>query len=186
MSVHYFIAIPLPESMRDFLAKWQEELKGKLPYKQWPHQQDLHITLKFLGPVADNKLIALKNKLSAIEHHEQFFVNAGGIGTFGNPEKPRVLWAGAEKTEALSRLYEKAEECGVNAGFSKENRVYRPHITLAKKWTGDPAADHIEQIKTDYTDMKTILVNQVVIYQIHPQKSPKYEVIEKYMLKRDD
>lgn len=186
MSAHYFIAIPLPEKIQILFSKWQEELKGKIPYKQWPYQEDLHITLKFLGPVADNKLTALKNELQTIKNHQAFSINVGGIGTFGNPVKPRVLWAGAEKTEALSSLYEKVEEATVNAGFQKENRAYRPHITLAKKWAEDAASVSIDQIKSDYTDRQTILINHIVIYKIHPQKSPKYEVIEKYMLKRDD
>ena len=185
MAAHYFIAIPLTESIQDFFAVWQEKLKGDLPYKRWPHKQDLHITLKFLGPVADNKLMELKNELAAAAELQEFTIQAGGTGIFGNPQKPRVLWAGVEKSEKLFSLYEKVEEGAVHAGFPREPREYRPHITLAKKWAGNKGMP-VHEIIDDFTECKTLSVTEFVIYRIHPGNSPKYQMIEKYRLQRDD
>ncbi|PAV30106.1 RNA 2',3'-cyclic phosphodiesterase [Virgibacillus profundi] len=183
---HYFIAIPLSSNLQNLFSSWQEEIKGKVFYKQWPEKQDLHITLKFLGAVADNKVLALRKELKKIEELSEFSIEAGSIGTFGNPSKPRVIWAGVDKTESLTNLYAKIETITASIGFPKENREYRPHITLAKKWAGDAAIANLEEIKDQFTAVELLHVNHIVLYRIHPAKSPKYEVVQKYKLKRDE
>lgn len=180
---HYFIAIPLPDSLKEYFSKWQDDLKGKLSYKTWPHKQDMHITLKFLGPVENVKLQQLQKELIEMEQIGSFAINVGTIGTFGNPRKPRVLWAGVEKTNELAVLQERVEDCAIRAGFAKENREYRPHITLAKKWAGDKANEMLAEIIKDYTEQQQLHVTEVVIYQIFPSKNPKYEVVQAYQLK---
>lgn len=179
---HYFIAIPLDHALKDYFSIWQDSLKEQLPYKQWPYKEDLHITLKFLGPVEPNKLNDLINKLKGIEQLKEFELTVGTIGTFGNPLKPRVLWAGVEKTDELVVLHNQVEECAERVGFAKENREYRPHITLAKKWAEGRNDSSLAGIKNKYNDQRKLYVNEVVIYQIFPSRSPKYEIIQTYHL----
>ena len=179
---HYFIAIPLNPALKDYFSKWQDSLKEQLPYKQWPHKQDLHITLKFLGPVEPNKLNDLINELKRIEQLQDFELTVGTIGAFGNPLKPRVLWAGVEKTSELVVLQNQVEQCAGRVGFAKENREYSPHITLAKKWVEGKSSSSLADIKNNYNDQRKLDVNEVVIYQIFPSRSPKYEVIQTYHL----
>lgn len=182
---HYFIAIPLQASFKDYFAKWQAELKNELSYKQWPHYMDLHITLKFLGSVDDSKLQRLKEGLKIIEHNQAFSIDVGGLGTFGNPKKPRVIWVDVNKTGPLALLQQKVESQAENAGFDKENRAYRPHITLAKNWARDfPSNISMEKIKERFSNVQRMAVEEVVLYQIHPERSVKYEVIENFGLRR--
>ncbi|HHW35726.1 MAG TPA: RNA 2',3'-cyclic phosphodiesterase [Bacillales bacterium] len=179
---HYFIAIPLDHALKDYFSQWQDSLKELLSYKQWPHKQDLHITLKFLGPVAPETLKGLINELKSIEQLKEFELNLGTIGTFGNPLKPRVLWAGVEKTDELVVLQNQVEECAGRAGFAKEKRECRPHITLAKKWAEGSDNGSLANIKNNYNDQRKLYVNEVVIYQIFLNRSPKYEIIHTYHL----
>lgn len=179
---HYFIAIPLNHFLKDYFSHWQDSLKEQLSYKVWPHKQDLHITLKFLGPVGSDTVKDLKNELRSIQQLKSFELNVGTIGTFGNPEKPRVLWAGVEKTNELALLQNQVEECAGRVGFTKENREYRPHITLAKKWSEGSANRSVDAIKNGYKEKQKLSVDEVVIYQIFSSRSPKYEVVETYCL----
>lgn len=179
---HYFIAIPLDHALKDYFSIWQDSLKEQLSYKEWPHKQDLHITLKFLGPVAPETLKGLIHELKTIEQLKEFELTVGTIGTFGNPLKPRVLWAGVEKTDELVVLQYQVEECAGRIGFAKENREYRPHITLAKKWAEGRNNGSLADIKNKYNDQRKLYVNEVVIYQIFPSRSPKYEIIQTYHL----
>lgn len=181
---HYFIAIPLPKSLKEYFTKWQDGLKNVLSYKQWPHYEDLHITLKFLGAVDDSKLQRLKKELKIIEHTKAFSIDVGELGTFGNPEKPRVLWAGVDKTESLAELQQKVEALVTNVGFAQENRPYRPHITLAKKWTGGSATISLEDMKQKFSNVRRMAVEEIVLYQINPGRSVKYEVIANFGLER--
>ncbi|WP_067727032.1 RNA 2',3'-cyclic phosphodiesterase [Oceanobacillus damuensis] len=182
---HYFIAIQLPEELQAFFSVWQHKLKEQLPYKQWPNKEELHITLKFIGEAADNKVVQLKQELQAVQELQTFNLSVGGIGTFGNPSKPRVLWAGVERTERLFELQQTVENCARKIGFEKENRAYRPHITLAKKWAGKRSLSEetLPGLHKQFTDKQTMHVADVILFRIHPSKSPKYEVVERYMLK---
>ncbi|WP_102349067.1 RNA 2',3'-cyclic phosphodiesterase [Bacillus sp. Marseille-P3661] len=180
---HYFIAIPLPSSLQDYFSIWQHELKNKISYKQWPHKQDLHITLKFLGGVDGEKIQQLRIELAEIEELSEFDLTVGKIGNFGNPRKPRVLWAGVERTEPLVQLQKTVESCAQKVGFAKENREYNPHITLAKKWAGESSIDNFFELTERYTEQQQLHVDEVVIYQIFPSKSPKYEIVQSYKLK---
>ncbi|WP_017753964.1 RNA 2',3'-cyclic phosphodiesterase [Calidifontibacillus oryziterrae] len=183
---HYFIAIPLPEHIKDYFSVWQSELQHKLSYKIWPHKQDLHITLKFLGAVSNEQLQVLKQELVELENFQAFNLTVGKVGTFGNPKNPRVLWAEVEKVEALLTLQKVVDECSINVGFPKENREYNPHITLAKKYSGDSSAfETVTEIKRCYTNQQVMNVDEVVIYQIFPSKNPKYEVVQRYLLRKD-
>ncbi|ALX48424.1 RNA 2',3'-cyclic phosphodiesterase [Lentibacillus amyloliquefaciens] len=173
-SSHYFIAIPLPASLREKLAGWQRELKPELPFKQWVHPEDLHITLKFLGAVDDQQLNRLINSMQQIENFNVFTLPTGTLGTFGNPKSPRVLWAGAERHPELLRLQQNIEGIAVQTGFKHEKRAYSPHITLAKKWTGKPI--DVPNLKNRFTERQSITVNQIVLYRIQPDKNPKYTV----------
>lgn len=179
---HYFIAIPLPESVQRFFSTWQDELEGELPYKQWTQQADLHITLKFLGAVDDNKRKQIGQALQSMREFEAFTLHVGTIGTFGKPSMPRVLWAGVEKTPLLTTLQEQVKIRLENIGYSAEKRAYVPHITLAKKWQGKAAEDLLENIIKHYTAQKEILVDTIVLYQIHPTSVPKYEPVCTYRL----
>ncbi|NSL50937.1 RNA 2',3'-cyclic phosphodiesterase [Calidifontibacillus erzurumensis] len=180
---HYFIAIPLPEYLQDFFSIWQTYLKEEVSYKIWTYKKDLHITLKFLGPVDQQRLVKLQEELTIIEKIPSFTVEIGTLGTFGNLKEPRVIWAGVEKTKELASLQQQIENCAINVGFQKENREYRPHITLGKKWTGNPDHGKIEKLKSKFLhDKQKLHIDQVVIYRIFPERLQKYEVIESYLL----
>ncbi|WP_010532337.1 RNA 2',3'-cyclic phosphodiesterase [Lentibacillus jeotgali] len=179
-SPHYFIAVTLPESLKERYAGWQQALKNKLPYRQWPQSEDLHITMKFLGPVDDSRLEKLIQAMSEIERFPAFSLQTGTLGTFGNPKKPRVLWAGVERKHELIRLQENIEKIALKVGFQQEKRTYMPHITLAKKWAG--GVIQLSDLKEHYTGQDQFSVNQVVIYRIHPEKQPKYHAAAVYNL----
>jgi len=185
VATHYFIAIPLSLSLKDYFSTWQEELYKTAPFKHWPNKYDLHITLKFLGPVKDEQLSRLQKELKQIETFKQFKTYAGGsIGVFGNPVKPRVLWAGVNLTDPLTKLHQQVEACALNAGFSSEFRDYRPHITLAKKWNGQSARELMQIIRAEshYKNQQLFKINEIVIYQIFPKDTPKYKIVQRFQL----
>src|SRR5699024_6116423 len=150
---HYFIAISLPRPLKQKLAKWQGELKNVLSYKQWPHKDDLHITLKFLGEMDDNMIDMLHQKLTQLTTLKPFYTTIDSVGTFGHPERPRVVWAGVHLNKDLIFLQDKVEKLSMEAGFKKESRKYIPHITLAKKWKEKANKEMFEDIKKDIKDL---------------------------------
>ena len=180
---HYFIGIPVEWEIQEWLGGWQNELKREKAvfYRNWVHNQDLHITLKFLGPVRETALDDLLNQLRETEWPPSFQVTIGRLGIFGPASRPRVLWVGVEKNEALSTLQQKVEQVCAETGFPTEKRLYRPHITLAKKWNDNqrfPA-----EVKKRYNEQRPMNVPGFMVYQIHPAQNPKYEIISEINLK---
>lgn len=182
---HYFIAIHLPEELQQLLSKWQQIVKEHLSYKQWPHMEDLHVTLKFLGEVDDNRLKQLRHELQEVNNIPAFDLEVGGIGMFGNPKKPRVIWSGVKGDPVLSSLQQTVEECCLRINYERENREYRPHITLAKKWNGASSLndDTWSRLQEQLNKRAMLHVKEMVLFRIHPSKTPKYEVVERYPLK---
>ncbi|QDP40916.1 RNA 2',3'-cyclic phosphodiesterase [Radiobacillus deserti] len=176
---HYFIGIPIREDIQNWLAEWQEMLqrKGQVAYKSWTHVSDLHITLLFLGGVSENKITEIIEELQKMDGLEKFHVNIGTVGTFGKRSQPRVLWAGVEGNKVLNNLQEKVANTCAMFGFKKESRPYRPHITLAKKWDPSFAKELMLPESEEFLARKDMLVDHLVVYKIHPSKSPKYEIV---------
>ncbi|MDC3415808.1 RNA 2',3'-cyclic phosphodiesterase [Aquibacillus salsiterrae] len=186
MTNHYFIAVQLNNELQSMLSDWQEKLRkeNELKYKSWTSPDDLHITLKFLGGLEEDTIELLKKKLLSINTIHPFFIEINGLGIFGNANQPRVLWTGVEPSQGLFDLQKEVEKICVECGLKAENRPYRPHITLAKKWKGEKInPTFIKELSLDFIEKKDQLVKDFVLYQIHPSRSPKYEVVQSVLLK---
>ncbi|MFC3040163.1 RNA 2',3'-cyclic phosphodiesterase [Virgibacillus xinjiangensis] len=180
---HYFVAIPLPDERKNYFKEIQKVWKKRLPYKQWPHREDLHITLKFLGAVTDSRRKQLEEELSMLENQRAFNISTGGLGYFGKPDRPRVLWGGVEKTDQLQHVYDAVEACAEKVGFQREKRPYKPHITIAKNWIGGADTSVLKEAMESDHRQEEFTVDEVVLFRIHPGHSPKYEVAARYQLK---
>ncbi|MUV39269.1 RNA 2',3'-cyclic 3'-phosphodiesterase [Lentibacillus sp. JNUCC-1] len=184
---HYFIGIGLTPEAREKVASIQEEVTPYFSYKTWTHKEDFHITLKFLGAVKAEKLDLIDREFKHMDLGKSFFIKLGTLGYFGSPEHPRVLWVGVEKNSMLVHLQEKVSDALHAQGFEKENRPYRPHITLGKKW--DPSTgpvlcqNTLKQFQAHFKHDTHMSVDHICLYQITPQSNPKYTCVKTYELK---
>ncbi|MBS4208627.1 RNA 2',3'-cyclic phosphodiesterase [Bacillus sp. FJAT-50079] len=178
---HYFFAIKLPLEVKDELANKQERLKATAPFKSWVHPEDLHITLTFLGHATDIKIReAIERTDDALKGAKTFRLEVNHIGTFGLSKSPRILWAGMEDSNPLNHLQKHVFTACEAAKFQLDQRPYRPHITLGRKWTG---TDEFEIDVLPHFDQPLIFnVTEVVLYQTFPERTPKYKVIESFSL----
>jgi RNA 2',3'-cyclic 3'-phosphodiesterase len=108
-----FVAITIPEPVRNEMARVQQELKPlALGDVRWTKAEQLHLTLKFLGNVPAGSLEAVKQSLAeACAGTRPFPLRARGIGIFPNERQPRVVWVGFESDEkALTDLQLRVEQ----------------------------------------------------------------------------
>lgn len=172
MSTHYFIGIGTDESIQAALAEWQDELKAYVPMKQWPRPEEFHITLQFLGATTDEQLDKIKLAWQEQDFGKAFSLHVAGVATFGGPKQPRVVWAGVKPLDQLHALHQKVTASTQTAGFKPEDRPYRAHITLGKKWgTGKVEGQLPLQ---DKKLSAPISVEKVTLYRIEPGNRPKY------------
>jgi 2'-5' RNA ligase len=128
-----FIAIELPEEVKASLAGIQRHLKKSGADIRWVKTDNIHLTLKFLGEIEENRVAGIIQMLKgACSHHNIFSIEISGIGTFPAKRSPRVLWAGIIGNGELARLQSDIDEAAASLGFDPEKRAFSPHLTLGR------------------------------------------------------
>lgn len=183
---HYFFAVKLPNDVKSFLHNWIEQNREKFPFKRWVHEEDYHITLAFLGFAEEEmKIKSIQSVSSAISDIGPFSLTLSNIGTFGSPKSPRIFWAGVNESQILNNLQKQVYQQCIEVGFQLDKKPFRPHITLARKWEGEQPFDLNSLIPILSEDGKEVSfeVNEVVLYETHLDKSPKYKEYAVFSLK---
>lgn len=128
-----FVAIRPPEAIRDLLIDAMDDS----PELGWVSDDNLHLTLRFIGaverPLADDIAAALGRIRAA-----RFALGLSGIGRFDR-RNGGALWAGVEPKAPVAQLAAKIERACIAAGLTPERRAFHPHITIAR-WNRRAAA----------------------------------------------
>src|SRR5579859_1092954 len=114
-NMRIFIALDIPGEVRARLTEYMERARALAPQARWARVEGLHVTLKFVGHVSDERVEQIKAALASIKT-APFAVRFEGIGFFPNPKAARVFWAGVGSTElpALASAIDAAlEKLGV-------------------------------------------------------------------------
>src|SRR5690348_3311913 len=98
-----FIALDIPAEVRARLTEYMERARALAPEARWARVEGLHVTLKFVGHVSDERVQQIKTALASIKTGA-FSVRFEGVGFFPNPKAARVFWAGVEGGADLPRL----------------------------------------------------------------------------------
>lgn len=122
-----FVAIRPPRVIRDQLLLTMGGVSGA----RWQTDEQLHITLRFIGEVDRRQVDDVALALQSI-HLAPFEISLNGIGTFDRRGQLTTLWAGLSPQEPLKALHKKVDQACVRAGLEPERRAYHPHITLAR------------------------------------------------------
>ena len=180
-----FIAIDIDEETRKGLGDLQQQLQSKADIKKsdvkWVRPENIHLTLKFLGEVKDEKVADVCRIVKEVSgRHKNFEVDVKTVGHFGG-RAARILWVGAgEGNEQLQQLQKDIDRQLSEAGWPKETRRFAGHLTLCR--IRNPAAGiKLAQVSEDYKEFKigTIAADSVVVYQseLTPQ-GPIYAVLD--------
>jgi RNA 2',3'-cyclic 3'-phosphodiesterase len=182
---HFFFAVKIPEQTKIWMKEVMETLKPILPFKRWVHHEDLHITLAFLGFAPSDKLMkAITNVEDSLNGVKSLILEFNGLGIFGSLQSPRIFWADTKESQVLQLVRNKVFTACSDAGFQLETRPFRPHITLARKWAGEePFHKGMLEIWENLKPKSMVFeTNEVVLYQTHLHKTPKYEIKEVFLL----
>lgn len=180
-----FIAISLPKAQKEMLFHRSEDLAEHWSFKKWVHPSDYHLTLRFLGACTFHRAREVRQALKESSPGWQpFRLRIDGIGLFGVPTRPRILWAGVGgDLEALHRLYTDVARAVEPLGFEREKRPYRPHITLAKKYRFNdfPYQRMNGEFQPDF-DQYEWMVEELVLFETHLYRSPMYQPMAVFQL----
>jgi len=121
-----FVAIDLPDEVKNALGTLCSGLAGA----KWVKREQMHLTLRFIGDVDDERFEAIKSELGSVKS-APFEMHLEGVGQFPVKGKPRVLWVGVKAHPALAELYGKVNNTLNGLDLPPEDYPFSPHITLA-------------------------------------------------------
>ncbi|WP_048148175.1 RNA 2',3'-cyclic phosphodiesterase [Methanolacinia paynteri] len=128
--VRVFIAVEIPEEFRLCLGEVQNELKFSKAHLNFVDPAIAHITIKFIGEVAPDKVTSIKRALEDVKF-SPYEVAFRGI-FFNNPSRPRVIWTPGYDGSRSSDLKVHIEDLLEPEGILREKRKFQPHVTLAR------------------------------------------------------
>jgi RNA 2',3'-cyclic 3'-phosphodiesterase len=131
--VRLFIALNLPEEEKSRLHEATAALRADAAGIRWIPSGSIHLTLKFLGEVAETRVNALAARLGdCAAGHVPFTLALGGVGGFPALGRARVWWIGIAPSEPLLRLQAEVENALEAEGFEREARPFSPHLTIGR------------------------------------------------------
>lgn len=135
-TIRAFIAVALPEEVRQTLAGIAQELDALLPARavRWVKPEALHLTLRFLGDTAVDQLPAISQAMDeATAGRAPFGLALDRLGCFPNRRRPRVIWVGLSgDAAALRQLKESLDRGLAPLGWPAEEKAFKPHLTLGR------------------------------------------------------
>lgn len=179
-----FIAIELSKECKDYLTLVESQFKKSNADVKWVSQDNLHITLKFLGDINEeqvNKLIAAITDIAS--KHKQFTLKLGPTGAFPGIRSPRIIWVGVTKGDnELKEIAREIELNAVKAGIPEENKPFSSHITIGRTRSGLNREELIQLLDSSTKGLPAetpeSIVKDITLYKstLTP-KGPIYEIL---------
>lgn len=175
-----FVGIQLPQDVQRVLDIWKDSIQKVLPFQKWTHPQDVHVTLSFLGDASAETAEALAADLRQLAAAAlPLTLHAEGLGVFGPPAAPSILWAGlAGDLDVLAALQREVAGVCARHGFPAEARAYRPHLTLARRYrtaAGPFKRSALAAAGAPAGGWPAWRVEDIVLYRSHLGRQPAYE-----------
>ena len=185
--IRCFIAIEIPETIQNQLARIQDTLRNQIQKASWVKPGNIHLTLKFLGDVDPNDLESIGEAIAGVaSRHRSFSLHIGGLGAFPNFTRPRVLWTGVKVGgERASALAQDINVALGDVGFAFETKRFNPHLTIARLKARVDLRPYTSQYRQyDRLDRAEMNVNTISLIQsqLHPTGAI-YSTLQSYSLR---
>lgn len=157
----------------------QKKLAKKYPI-QWMALLKLHFTIRFIGHVEESKIDVILNAIEqVVKNHAAFDLELTNIDFFPK-NRPHVLAINLRLTEELAILYANLNKVLKECDIEKDNRVFLPHITLAR-FHNIQVAD--ESFAKEFNLLpKKFSVNEIYLYESNQQDKEEYKKLKKFLL----
>jgi 2'-5' RNA ligase len=167
MSLRLFAALDLPDDVAERLLAL---MKG-VPGAKWRPRENLHLTLRFFGEVAEPVADDIDAALAEIgQANAPFELQLKAAGAFGGAE-PHTLWVGAGASPALKKLAADCERAARRAGLKPETRKFAPHVTLAYLAGAPLDRVHAFETRLGLFETRPFRVERLGLYSSQVRKS---------------
>jgi len=184
--IRVFIAALLTADLKAKIKAVQDRFRQADPDVKWVAAENFHVTLKFLGDVAEDRLESVCRAVEAAAAGVRpFAVTVSGAGTFPNPRRPRVVWVGlGSGFDQLAALAGRVESELAGIGFPKEDRRFSAHVTIGRVRDNrrtDALAEALES--ADVGEIGAVDVSAVAVMRSDLRREgPIYSVLREVQL----
>ncbi len=151
-TIRTFLAIEIPKEILDQFERVQYRLgRSMTGVIRWVKPESIHLTLKFFGNITEREIRSIRDALeSKARELGPVDLSIGTLGVFPNLSRPRVLWVGVtEGMKELADLQAQVETALEAAGFAREERPFRPHLTIGRM-KGERRIDGLDKAVEDH------------------------------------
>jgi 2'-5' RNA ligase len=187
-----FVAVEIDDHVRRLAAVTAETLRveiGSTLKARWVSPENMHLTVRFIGHVDDNRAPAVIEALTPTLEVPPFDVELGGCGVFPPSGPPRVLWIGlTQGLPSLALMHNAFNERLRALGFEPETRPFSAHLTLVRIKEAPKGAGRVvrEALTRIAPPLARSRVTRATIFQSHlSSKGPRYEPIAFATLKAE-
>jgi 2'-5' RNA ligase len=131
LAMRTFVALDLDSAIRERILAFIQEVSNYAPDARWMSSESLHVTMKFIGEQPDAIVHQIESSLRTM-HSGPFQLGFSGCGFFPTPRAARVFWVGIQADDTLGKLARMIDDSLEKLGIAKENRIFSPHLTLAR------------------------------------------------------
>ena len=182
-----FCAVELPDAVRARLEDHVRQLRGAIPdaSASWTRVESIHLTLKFFGNVAIERIPKVSAAIErAIKKFPAFAIGVGKTGVFPKPSRAQVLWIGVDDPSGkLSELQRQLENECAKEKFEKEDRAYRPHLTIARLRKPEGAKLLADAHLNMHFEPAEITLSELIVFRSElSSKGSRYTAVSKHEL----
>jgi 2'-5' RNA ligase len=171
-----FVAIRPPQHIRDLLVDAMDDSPGL----RWVGDDNLHLTLRFIGEVERPLADDIADCLSRISF-PSFSLRIASVGRF-DQRNGGAVWAGIEPRKPVAELAAKIDRACVAAGLEPERRAFHPHITLARYGRRSIGAAMDFERKRSGLSSEPFSVDGFILFEsLLSRHGPQYEEIAAYL-----
>ncbi|MBI4465892.1 MAG: RNA 2',3'-cyclic phosphodiesterase [Acidobacteria bacterium] len=181
-----FVALELSEAVRAALAELVGRLQRTSADIRWARPEGMHLTLKFIGEVAAEKLPRLREALGQVPRPGPVELDFSGLGYFPSERRPRVLWVGVRASSNLAELAVQVETTLEPLGIPCEKRAYVPHLTLGRFRSASRLARLQEEIaRLPATEFGRFQAKEFILFESRlSPRGAEYSKLEHFPLVR--
>jgi RNA 2',3'-cyclic 3'-phosphodiesterase len=172
-----FVACRLPAPIRAQLLR----LMGGVAGARWQGDEQLHLTLRFIGEVDKHRAEDIASALGRVRH-PPVTVTLKGVGHFERKGRIEALWTGVGPRDPLTALHKKVDQAIIQCGLAAEGRTYFPHITLARFGRSGGAIDDFIAANVGLASDPFTLPDFSLFESTLGHDGAQYEMIARYSL----
>jgi 2'-5' RNA ligase len=181
-----FVGIDFNREVKAAIEVLQKELKQYAVKGRWKYHDNFHLTLKFFNEIDSAEKGDVDTAVKAVcENIDAFRLRLGDLGVFKGRDNIRVLWMGMEgDTDKLLKLHKSLDNSFTSYGFEKEDRSFKPHVTIGQELIFNCNLETLKEIK------ESICFPEIIVNKLHLFRSEQigkkrvYTKIEEYKMNR--